>query len=270
MREISGDRPTSFAEKLLYLGYNLLRGIAGHSPRFKPRYWHSGILDAGADSPGRKKINQFFYKELPGIVPAGELSVLDVGCGSGYLRSILAESGYHGLYTGIDIRQRKDFLHYENSKFKSTFYETGIENYNTHLKYDLVITNTVLEHIQDDEFALKKCHAMCADEGFQIHIVPTFWSLLLYLWHGYRQYTPRRMIKLFCNKKNQVYRLGGVFSFLLHLLFITFPEIFFRSGKLRESSIYTRLVEICSKMDRIIPVCSSLYVVVISRAVREA
>jgi len=40
MKEISGDKPLSKKDKLAYLAYNFVRGIAGYGCWMRSKYWH--------------------------------------------------------------------------------------------------------------------------------------------------------------------------------------------------------------------------------------
>jgi len=197
MKEISGDKSLNKKDKFLYLAHNFVRGIVGNTCQIRSKYWHFKKLGDGKSSPGRKILNQFLFQELSNIIPIGEIDMLDLGCGSGYFRNILADLGYRGCYTGIDIYKHKDFDNNGIYLFKSIFIESKIESFETRKKFDLVLSNTALEHIENDAFAISKCASFLKPGGSQLHIIPSFWSLFLYLWHGYRQYNPKRIKSLF-------------------------------------------------------------------------
>lgn len=265
MKEISGDKSLSKKDRLFYLAYNLIRGIVGHACWIRSEYWYSKKLEDGKNSPGRKYLNQFLFQEIPKMIPIGEIDVFDIGCGSGYFRDILADLGYKGCYTGLDIYKHKNFDKQGTYPFKSILVESKIEDFETDKKFDLVLSNTALEHIENDALTISKCDYFLKPRGNQIHIIPSFWSLFLYLWHGYRRYNPKRIKSLFNQKRYKVYRLGGFFSFFLHLFFITIPVFFFRTDKLRDSLWYPRLLEVCNRFDKALPICSYLYVVVVKK-----
>ncbi|GAI44862.1 unnamed protein product, partial [marine sediment metagenome] len=125
------------------------------------------------------------------------------------------------------------------------------------------ISNFVLEHVEDDFDVISKCDELIKRGGIQIHILPSFWSLFLYLWHGYRQYNPKRLKKLFSYRDFEVFRLGGFFSFKLHLFFITIPVLIFHNDKLRNKSFCPGLVRMSSKLDKVLTFLSTFYVVVV-------
>jgi len=142
--------------------------------------------------------------------------------------------------------------------------ESRIEDFETDKKFDLVLSITALEHIENDVFTIHKCDYLSKPEGIQIHIIPSFWLLFLMFFHGYRQYTPKRIKSLFNQKQYRVYRLGGLFSFFLALFYITIPEVLFGIS-FRGLSLCPKLVGICNRLDRALPICSSLCVVVIRK-----
>ena len=267
MKEISGDKALSNQDRLIYLAYNFIRGISGHTCWIRTKHWHPKKVEGGNDSPGVQHLNQFLFQELPKIIPMGKIDMLDVGCGSGYVRKILADAGYKGCYTGVDIYKNKDFDRNETHAFKSIFIESKIEDLETDKKFDLVLSVTSLEHIENDALAVRKCDYFLKPEASQIHILPTFWLLFSHLWHGYRQYSPQNIKSLFNQKQYKVYSLGGLFSFFLHVSFIMVPLILFKTHQPRDSSLYSKLVGISNKLDKVLPICSTLCVVVAKKGV---
>ncbi|GAG77522.1 unnamed protein product, partial [marine sediment metagenome] len=215
------------------------------------------------DSPTRNYVNKFLDNFLKELTALGKINILDIGCGSGYIREILAGYSFSGDYTGVDIQKHKDFEKYNLKNFSSVFIKSRIEDFKTNKKFDLIISNFVLEHVEDDFDVISKCDELIKRGGIQIHILPSFWSLFLYLWHGYRQYNPKRLKKLFSYRDFEVFRLGGFFSFKLHLFFITIPVLIFHNDKLRNKSFYPGLVRMSSKLDKVLTFLSTFYVVVV-------
>lgn len=249
--------------KLAYIICNLFDGIGGYSCWMRTKYWHPRALDHSKGSPGRKYLNCFLREELTGNVPLSQtIRVLDIGCGSGFFQGILSAAGYKGSYVGVDICKHPRFDVNRSDLFEVDHVESKIEDFETNAKFDLILSTTALEHIENDALAIAKCNEMLKPGGVQIHIVPTFWSLFLYLVHGFRQYSPKRVKTLFSGTNYTVYRLGGLFSFWLHVSFITIPVFGFKTDRLRDLRIYPKLVEECNMLDRLAPVCSCLYVVV--------
>ena len=109
MKELSGDIQLSLLNKFRYLVSNFFRGLWGYRVFLPSRFWHTSRIRNGSDSPGRKYLDAFFEKKLPEMLPQKNISVLDIGCGSGYVRKILNGLGYKVFYTGVDIAKEDDF-----------------------------------------------------------------------------------------------------------------------------------------------------------------
>ena len=265
MKEINGDNVSEFSllKKLWYLIYNLGRGIWGYTSYQKMHFWWFAELQSSPNSPGRSYLDAFLLHKLPEIIPEKELSVLDVGCGSGYLKHMLAGVGYGGSYTGLDVKRRPTYQDNDVPAFSGKFAQSMIEDYHPEETFDLVISNTAFEHIGDDFEAARRCAELTKSGGTQIHIVPSFWSLFGYLWHGYRQYTPKRIKKVFKNQNYQVYRLGGLASLMLHVFVITLVERLLGLDSKRNSSWYHKALYRAQKIDKFLPFCSLMYIVVV-------
>ncbi|MCK4423439.1 MAG: hypothetical protein KAV18_05145, partial [Candidatus Omnitrophica bacterium] len=69
---------------------------------------------------------------------------------------------------------------------------------------------------------------------------------------------------LFNKKRYKVYRLGGAFSFLLHLFSLTLPIFILGTDKPRRLSIYPKVMRVCNKLDKILPVFSCYYIVIVN------
>ncbi len=225
-------------------------------------YWYPQKIEETSDSPGRAYSNMFLYENLSKLPLEKEIKMLDIGCGSGYIRKIFYDLGYKLFYTGVDVEKHKNFGQFDKYSVKSDFVKTKIEDFNTDNKYNLIFSISALEHIKDDDLAITKARNFLEKKGIQIHIIPSFWSLFLYFLHGYRQYTLARLKKLFFVEKFKTYRIGGFFSFFLHLFFITISEIILKIKKPRESNVYFKLLNIANKLDRLFPIFSSIYIVI--------
>ncbi len=213
------------------------------------------------DSPGRQYLNSFLKTELPKILPNKNISILDIGCGTGYIRRILEDLNYSGEYLGIDVSKEKKFSD-ESNKFKIDFIQKPIEDFETDKRFDLVISNTSFEHIEDDIKAGQQAKKYTKENGTQLHIVPAFWSLPIYLLHGYRQYNPERVQKVFPFEKD-IYRLGGFFTFVLYFFLITIPERLTAKMLFRKTSLYPKFLNLANKMDGLMPFMSTFYIIII-------
>jgi ubiquinone/menaquinone biosynthesis C-methylase UbiE len=264
MKEICGDIPLTRREQLCYLLQNAARNIAGLRYPSRTVFWHHLYDDMTDTTPMRAYLNAFMKEMLPKIIPSKHITVLDIGCGTAYMRTILAENGYSGAYTGVDIVREPKLKEDAIEAFTMKFLQQDISTLIPSQTFDLVLSNTSLEHIPDDFNAVQKAHQLTKESGIEVHIMPTYWSLPLYLWHGYRQYTPARVHKMFSGSTYTIYRLGGLASFLIHLFLITFPERIAGRAFIRQRALYPRLKSFANKADRFFPFSSTLYAVVVS------
>lgn len=224
------------------------------------KYWRPKKIRNGTDSPGREYSNEFLYENLRKLLFAKEVKMLDIGCGSGYVRKIFHDLGYKLFYTGLDIKKHKDFDEFNKYAVRSDFVQSKIENFNTENRYNIVFSFCVLEHIEDDNLAVLKSCKFLENNGIQIHIVPTRWSFFLYLRHGHRRYGPDRLKEMF--RTDSIYRLGGLFSFFLHFFFITIPKRILGSGRLFKSRAYSKILNIANKLDSLFPIFPSMYIII--------
>lgn len=97
-------------------------------------------------------------------------NLLDVGCGTGYLDSLLAKTGKK--VTAVDISQRRLDLFKDISKkldiiqINENLYDLEVAN------FDAVISQEVLEHLEDYESALLKMSSFLKPKGIGLFCVP--------------------------------------------------------------------------------------------------
>src|SRR5699024_10066314 len=97
---------------------------------------------------------------------------------------------------------------------------------------NLILSPSTSEHVQDDAGGFEPLHAyaMRAERPMlQVHLVPSAACVPLYLWHGYRQYTPRSLSRLTSrgadSSSRLVVRLGGPACNALHFSYVTWPVL---------------------------------------------
>jgi 2-polyprenyl-3-methyl-5-hydroxy-6-metoxy-1,4-benzoquinol methylase len=96
-------------------------------------------------------------------------SVLDVGCGAGRLAKILLDQGHD--VTVIDSDEKA----IEIAKKKGIVgFVADISSWETDAKFDCAVAADILEHIDDDRFAIKRIHAMLKTGGCLIVNVPAY------------------------------------------------------------------------------------------------
>jgi 2-polyprenyl-3-methyl-5-hydroxy-6-metoxy-1,4-benzoquinol methylase len=260
--EINGDTRLSPFERLRYLIGNFRRNIGKAARHVSMEPFCRGRIDetAGMPSPGRFLGQEFVLYELPNILPRAKIRVLDVGCGSGRMSDLLAQAGYGGTYVGVDINDR--FSHSADARFDRHFICGNAHDLPETETFDLVVSNSALEHIPDDRRLVAKLDRLVAPGGMQVHIVPSGWGLALYLWHGYRQYPLSRIAALFSPDCARVYGLGGLACFAVHFLFISLGEIVLRLDlRRRFPRPYRALLNAAITIDRGLRGCPGMYVV---------
>ena len=224
--ELNGDEPLGVFDRLRYLAVNLRRNLSGKCPGLVIRRWRPPAEalspDAfGTASPGRVLTEAFIRHQLPKLVPPREIDVLDVGCGSGRTCSLLAQSGYRGRYTGVDQNDRFGAARWAARGFEMRFMQGDIHTVPIDGPFDLIISISVLEHVADDTRLMPRLDSLLSPDGVQLHVVPAPAGLLVYLWHGYRQYSARAVAERFGTDSTIAYALGGTASFALHLVMMS-------------------------------------------------
>jgi 2-polyprenyl-6-hydroxyphenyl methylase/3-demethylubiquinone-9 3-methyltransferase len=108
-----------------------------------------------------------FLKDFPETEDKANVSVLDVGCGGGYLSEAVAELGYN--VSGIDPSESSIFnakIHANKSELEidyrvcSAFEICYLDN-----TFDVVIASDVLEHVGDVAKALAEIHRVLKPGG---------------------------------------------------------------------------------------------------------
>lgn len=265
MSELNGDVPLRPADRLRYLWQNAVRGLYDLTPtQFAVhRHWRAdttacAALKSASPSPGRALSEAFMVAELPDLIPPGKIDVLEVGCGSGRAREILARAGYHGTYTGVDVFDRFD--RDPETPFESSFALMDAHDLEPGARFDLIFSNSALEHIPDDARLIAHLRTLLRPGGIQLHIIPSGAALYAYLWHGYRQYARGAVAKRFKSDNTSVFALGGMFSLLLHMIFITIPEMLLRLPARRKlAPLYRPLMRTAILADRFAPFGAVMY-----------
>jgi SAM-dependent methyltransferase len=99
------------------------------------------------------------YLQIFDSAVTGTKSVLDIGCGSGFITNFLARRHPEVQFDAVDFSDSIDYA----KKFTETanisnihYYKENFLDWVTDKKYDLVICNGVLHHIPEHEIALEK------------------------------------------------------------------------------------------------------------------
>jgi len=71
-----------------------------------------------------------------------KISILDFGCGTGYLLKYLLRKGFNGSYTGIDISEKIiNFAKYKNTYKKAKFIKINLLEKNLKKRFDYTLVN---------------------------------------------------------------------------------------------------------------------------------
>lgn len=197
---------------------------------------------------------------LSQLVRNRELRVLEIGCGSGSLCRRLAALGYFGSYLGVDIADRFDTT--PVAGFERRFVSADIHTFDPgNARFDLIISVSALEHVPSDSQLIDRLPEWLASDGFELHFLPSGWGLLVYLWHGWRQYPLASIGKRFGSGAVAT-PLGGLPTTLLHFCFITIGEMLLPlDARRRWPKLYQRLLDSGLKFDRYFPWCPTMYAV---------
>lgn len=103
---------------------------------------------------------------------------------------------------------------------------------------NLFISFSVLEHIDDLDNFLKSYKEIIPFGSFHYHSVPTFLSVINYLWHGCRHFNKKDINGLLSGGNSyspSVVFYGGLISIVSHLCFITSLELLNKVIKVNKS-----------------------------------
>ncbi|GAB4386915.1 MAG: hypothetical protein Kow0022_17300 [Phycisphaerales bacterium] len=190
--------------------------------------------------------------------------VLDIGCGSGYVRTLLADAGLSGEYVGVDQTEHPAFRALSCAAFAPRMIVGDIHALEPGDvgPVDLLISMTALEHFEDDRKALARARRLLAPGAGELHIVPAERGLRLWGCHGWRQYSPRCVREL-CPRA-EIHAIGGACSAWVHEQMITRPNRRGIDGRARRPRLYRALRRASHPIDRVL--CNrpaSLYAAVI-------
>jgi SAM-dependent methyltransferase len=164
------------------------------------------------------------------------INILEIGCSGGPLLKLLLSQGYSHV-VGIDNSKEAMQLCKERG-FKDVFLMDGVNPHFDSEEFDLIIASDVLEHIHDDEKAVKEWKRVLKKEGVIICFVPA----LRALWSKHdednehcRRYTKKELENIFANNDFKIIR-SSYWNIALFL-----PTLFYRFLKrtfLKESLTY--------------------------------
>lgn len=111
------------------------------------------------------------YREMHNvrkILGKGVLSLLDVGCGTGWITNIWRQKGFDT--TGIEPSETRSQMARE--KYGLKVINDFIENLPTEGKYDVITLRHLVEHLEEPGQILEKCRVLLKKDGLAVIVVP--------------------------------------------------------------------------------------------------
>jgi SAM-dependent methyltransferase len=147
-------------------------------------------------------------------------SILDVGCGSGANLDLLGERYHEGILHGIDI-ERESLRHCAGDRSIRVSQADLMHLPFRPGSFDLVCALDAIEHVPDDETALRELHRVCRSGGTLLATVPAFgflWGNVDRVGHHFRRYTRRELTGV-------IERSGFAVRFVRYFNTALFPAI---------------------------------------------
>lgn len=88
-----------------------------------------------------------------------DVSIVDLGCGTGNFLNFLKSRGFNDL-TGVDLIENKDS--------NIEYVQSNILDYNPDKKFDIVVSNMNIEHIDDLDSYINKVDSILSEDGIVI------------------------------------------------------------------------------------------------------
>lgn len=102
------------------------------------------------------------------ILGKGAFSLLDVGCGTGWITNIWRIQGFAA--TGIEPSEVRSSMARE--KYGLTVLNDFIENIVVTAQYDVITLRHLVEHLEDPGKMLEKCRSLLKKDGIVVVVVP--------------------------------------------------------------------------------------------------
>ncbi len=223
---INGDDRLTPHQRDAYMAFhrarNATNSAASRSARIRtlPAPASSAHADPGS-TPARVATLRFFEWAARHLAPAfagRDVTIVDLGCGTGRQLVHFESAGFRGTYIGIEISRHSAWKDGPTPRFRRELRVADAHTFNpaTLPPFDLLISSTALEHLRDDAHALGLLRSRMSADGAEIHVVPGEASLDVYGPHGWRQYSPACLSRLFPGA--DLFRLDGPLSRLVQRL----------------------------------------------------
>lgn len=188
----------------------------------------------------QKKEFENFAKLILDYIPNDVGNLLDVGCGFGW---VVFEANKRGFVAqGVD--QSKAYTELGKKMLKVDLKNVSLEKFKSRIKFDTVILNHVLEHIEKPNVFLEKIRSLMSPNGHLFVAVPNIDSVMFKLfqsrWYGLQphqhiwQFTPMTLKKLLkenglsivkMETRNLGYQVSGLKGLAFKLIMFVAPKI---------------------------------------------
>ena len=154
-------------------------------------------------------------------------TIVDIGCGPGLYAQLFKDRA--GTYHGVDV---VDYPQWEDARREAASWPLDVQFHATpaeqvgslDIQADFSLSSSALEHVDDPDAVARGLAQVMRPGSYGLHIVPAPWTLMTYGKHGWRRFSAARLKSLFEDAGFtcvRMYRLGGMPSTLLHLMWIT-------------------------------------------------
>jgi len=285
--EICGDVTLSLADQWRYVFYGLRQIVGSRSRRCSVEVART---DFGNDDV-QSKITEgasplrVYTSSLAAQIIQEHLGkkgpICDIGCGSGRHSRLFEERKGSHLYVGVDRAFHPSWLStaaraplLPRCFVRMTAEDVGLATGSVTFTF----SSSSLEHIPDVQRAVRELARVMRQGACGFHVVPGVWALFLYLFHGYRRFSPQNLADLFQQaglKVEQLWSLGGLPSFLLHAVWITALEtlmvrrVFRLTPSLRAGlalRVYAALLRVALRLDPFLPFAPAGYAVLVRKS----
>ena len=157
-----------------------------------------------------------------------ENNILDIGCGKGTFLKKLADKGIS--CDGIDFSKTMiDAARKNYEGYNINLYHGNFITYDFKKKYDCIISNAVLEHVEDDSAFIRKIEMLLNPNGKLILLTsahPWLYSVFDESVHHYRRYGKKQLHELV--KKNKFIIVSTRYWDVLGIPYLLYARLFKR------------------------------------------
>lgn len=284
--EISGDSQLFIVARIRYLVRGLREVVKSLGQRCSAPSFHLDLTGEEVQSKIREGGSPFrvytcgLAQQLLPLYISGLGPICDLGCGSGDHARLFERSGARDLYVGIDVVFTPSWSSKQGIRrqLRQRFAQmSAVELGFATGSLGFTFSSSLLEHLPNIQHAIREIARSMRNGAYGLHVVPGVWSLFLYMFHGYRRFSPQTLRELFRQaglEVAEVWSLGGIPSFVLHWMWITCPFLltakFLPSAQYRIRTgfglkLYSRLLFFALWLDRWFPLLPVGYAAVVRK-----